>query len=148
MNAKQIRDIILDEHVFARVSVTDSNYISPSKSWVEKKLYKNFYNWLVENNLQKWQKYKDCDNYAFALRVFANMCHAKTMQVYEQAGRQVFEGLSLGVMFYLINGERGRGHAVNFTIQNDGTILYIEPQTGKWFDFTQEEKKSTWVAII
>lgn len=148
MKSKEVQTTIRKELKNAECSITDKDYAHPSKSWVSERLYSNFSKWLWDNNLDRWETYKDCDNYAFALRVFASLSHAKTMKAYHKMGRKTYQGISIGVMFYKINGDNTRRHAINFMVTGDNQLLYIEPQTGKWLQLTQKEKDSVWFAVI
>jgi len=146
-NLQQIREIISREIENASIFIADADYASPNKSWVIGKFYNSYRNWLQKHQLNKWESYYDCNRFAYTFSVFASFCHAKTMQVYEKMGRQTFQGISIGVIYYNIGGKRGNGHAINFFV-TEGKVHYIEPQNGKIINLTKEEKDSAWFVTI
>jgi hypothetical protein len=133
----------------ADVYITDGNYMAPKKSWVSGKLYfKLFSEWLWDNGLDTWKSHWDCDNFAFAFFTFAQICHSKTMKLFENQGKRTAQGISVGVMFYKKGidksaGEKGGGHAIN-VVYTDNKVEYFEPQNGQFVDLTNDERESCW----
>ena len=127
----------------ANITVSDIDYACPSEGWIRGKFYHNFSWWMENNGVKKWKTYTDCDNKAFAYFVCANISHAKTMQARESASMETYEGISVGVMFYRIGGNKNSGHAINVIFTND-KLMYIEPQTGEQLLLTQKELDSCW----
>ena len=127
----------------ANISVTDSEYALPSEKWITGKFYHNFNWWMQSNGVKKWKTYTDCDNKAFAYFVCANISHAKTMEARERASMETYEGIAVGVMFYLIDGKKTSGHAINVVYTN-GKLIYIEPQNGEQLKLTKKEIDSCW----
>ena len=127
----------------ANISVTDEQYALPGESWIKGKFYNNFNWWMQSNGVKKWKTYTDCDNKAFAYYVCANISHAKTMEARERSGLETCEGISVGVLFYLIGGKKTSGHAINVVYTND-KLIYIEPQKGKQLNLTKKEIDSCW----
>ena len=123
--------------------LSDKDYLTPQKSWVSGDLYfKNFKKWLWSNNLDTWQEYWDCDNFAFALYTFSQICHARTMEKTKEIDRA--QGLALGVIFYKMDGVGG--HAINF-VHTEDKIYGFEPQSGKYLNLSKKEKESCWLVV-
>ena len=68
-----------------------------------------------------------------------------TMMLREKQGLKVYQGIAVGVFFFKLRTRYG--HAINFVITEYG-LEFIEPQNGRFIDLTQEEKDSSWFAII
>lgn len=128
----------------AKCTISDGTHLSPKKDWVSNDLYfKNFTKWLWDNNLDKWKKHWDCDNFAFAFYTFAQICHARAMDKTVKSDQA--QGLTIGVMFYKQEG--GGGHAINI-IYTEGKLWGFEPQTGKFLELTKDEKASCWFIVF
>jgi len=71
-------------------------------------------------NIFKFRQYVpdrfDCDNYSFSLMGMST---------------NVLSGYAIGIIW--VNTGRGSKHALNFFIEKDKQITYIEPQTNKIF---------------
>jgi hypothetical protein len=147
LSPKQIYGIVKLQLRNADIFVTDADYITPKIDWITNTFYSNYEFWLRKNNMFKWKSYKDCDNFAFIMMVFASLCHAKTMEVFEKKGKKTYQGVTVGVIFYNIDGKKGKGHAINAVICGQ-QLLFFEPQSGKWVELTQEEKDSVWMFVM
>jgi hypothetical protein len=130
----------------AKLFLTDTDYEIPTHDWIGGKFYNLYRNWLWKNNRERWTTYSDCDNFAFMFMVFANLCHAKTMDARKKLGQKTYQGIAVGVVFYMINGDNTRGHAINF-IHTDKGIEFLEPQDGSWVKLTDKERASAWFAV-
>lgn len=124
--------------------ITDADYATPSKKWIQGEFFNLYRKWLWDHNLFTWKEYGDCDNFAFTFYCFANMCHAKTMQIRERQGLPTVQGISVGIMFF--KQKNYGGHAINFIVTED-EFLYLEPQNGQWLNLSKEERESCWFAV-
>jgi hypothetical protein len=145
LTSLQVRNKVREELKHANVFLTDTNYLTPDRSWMQGKFYSLFRKNLLQNNLYQWKKYHDCDNKSFKYWMFAGDCHAITMMLREKQNLPVYEGITVGVLFFL--QETRFGHAVNFVITERGFEV-VEPQNGKFLKLTQAEKDTSWFAIF
>jgi len=146
LTSKQIRDIVRKELGHSNVFLTDTDYVVPNKYWLLNDFYRLFRKNLKQNNLYTWKKFHDCDNKSFKYWQFANDCHAMTMMLREKQGLTVYEGIAIGVLFFMQNNDFG--HAINFIITKDLKMEFIEPQNGQILKLSSSEKKSSWFAIF
>jgi hypothetical protein len=117
-----------------RFLITDSDYALPTSKFLLGQFYTFYQAWAWENNLSKWKKKWDCDNFSSLYYVFAQICHVT-------AGERPEEGIAVGEMFYL--QDKGGGHAVNLAMTEKGIII-IEPQNGTEIKLSDKEKLSCW----
>lgn len=145
LTSSDIYKQVQKEFKHANVVLTDVDYATPSRSWLQGQFYRMFMKNLSQNNLYTWRTYHDCDNKSFKYWMFACDCHALTMMLREKQGLPVYEGIAVGVFFF--KQETRFGHAVNFAITEKG-IEFIEPQNGRFINLTQTEKDTSWFAIF
>ena len=144
IQSSQLHSKIRQELRHANLFLTDTDYESPSRKWISGRFYNLYRSWLFKHNRDRWVEYSDCDNFAFMFMVFASLCHAKTMDARKRMGQTVYQGISVGVIFYKI--EKTGGHAINF-IHTEKGIEFFEPQTGKWVNLTDKERESSWFVV-
>lgn len=123
----------------AYIDIPDANYALPNKEWV---LY-GFYNWFQE--LLKWwgldyRKNWDCDNFAGQYFESAQAAYGK----YKNAPT---EGLAIGKIRYLIDGDREKGHAINIVVSKEG-VWFFEPQSGEEKRLSSAELQSAWLVLF
>jgi hypothetical protein len=140
-----VKKLIVDDLPNAKVFMSDGSYATPTESWIASKCYWQFETNLRKNDLYKWRAYHDCDNKAFSFWQFVCDCHCKTMMDREKRDLPVFQGVTVGVIFYIIDGSSG--HAINILVNKTG-VKYFEPQTGKFVTLTKTEKNSAWFIIL
>jgi hypothetical protein len=145
LSARQIVDKVKQELGNAHVILTDTDYVTPNRAWLQRDFYQMFVSNLRKNKLYRWREYHDCDNKSFKYWQFASDCHAMTMLLRERQGLQVYQGISVGVFFF--KQDTRFGHAINFAITENG-VEFIEPQNGMFIELTQAEKDSAWFAIF
>ena len=139
INSFQLYSNIKRKFKNAEIFLTDRTYRSPKKDWVSDKLYfGNFKKWMFENSTSQWDDSWDCDNFAFAFHVYAQMCHHRQM-VLDSDDSPKSQGLAIGVMFYK-DDDQGH-HAIN-VVYTEGMLQAFEPQTGKYFDLSTKERES------
>lgn len=107
---------------------SDETYAIPTRRWLLEDFWAWFYERRLELGLMKWTRNNDCDNFARAYAQYAADCHALTS---DQT-----EGLAVGEFYY--RQASGGGHAIVIALTDVG-VIYIEPQTGKQLELTQEE---------
>jgi hypothetical protein len=145
LTSSQLYKKVQDEFHNAGVYLTDVSYVTPDRNWLQGKFYSTFRRNLTQNKLYQWRTYHDCDNKANKYWQFACDCHALTMMLREKQGKQIYEGIAVGVFFF--KQETRFGHAVNFAVTEKG-IEFIEPQNGRFITLTQDEKDTAWYAIF
>lgn len=115
-----------------RTTFSDDEYNLVKESWVFEKFYPWFEDELDRYHIKGWHKRFDCDDFASLFRILAQVCHL-------QSGGSA-KGLGIGEIFF--ESEKLQGpHAINAVLVENGPI-FIEPQTGKKLELTQNEKNS------
>lgn len=143
----QIHKAILKEAKNADIYISDVDYSIPKREWVRGNFYRLYKSWLSRHGLHTWKSYHDCDNKAETFSTFASFCHAKTMTAREREGKETYQGIAVGVVYYLIGGNKNKGHAINIIYTQNG-IEFLEPQNGRFQNLTQKEKDSIWFVSI
>jgi hypothetical protein len=110
---------------------SDDSFAIPTKRWLLEDFWVWFYERRLELGLMKWTRNNDCDNFARAYAQYAADCHALTSNQ--------TEGLAVGEFYY--RPASGGGHAIVIALTDEG-VIFIEPQTGKQLQLTQEEISS------
>lgn len=103
--------------------------------------YPRFQKWLKTHDIVKWTKAFDCDNYAESMRTYVQIIHSNYARKVRE--RQSHWSSAFGVIWY--RRKNLGGHAINILVTvlgNEYRIIYIEPQTGKEVELTQEEINS------
>ena len=116
----------------------DGKYAMATRESWEKDILPRFKRWMIHNNLWDWNPKHDCDDKADALKLFAQRCFR------EWGGEVEAEGFAVWRVWYRIDGDPSKGHAINRALTDEG-FIYIEPQTAKIVQFTQEEEASKWL---
>ena len=132
---KTIDSLELHE-MFADVNpcvIADGTYNCPTLSWLLGAFAQYYKDWLAEEakQLTQWVEKFDCDDRAFLFKVLAQVCHAKTFQ-------GIADGLAVGVVFYLVDADINKGHAINWAETDEG-LVYIEPQTCQVVELSEDE---------
>ena len=147
---------------------TDSAYAVLDENWVAKEGYKGFKNWLKFAGLQKWKRNWDCDNMATSFKLYMQMLHAKYnpysfTERFKKVGTNGtnVESIAVGDIFYKINGDERRAHAINLLIcaqpiysrtknenwdKHELKKVYFEPENGHIVDLSEVEEASIWYA--
>ena len=145
VNNKDLYLILKGSFPKAHVYLTDGSYAAPEKKWVSDKLYfQNFQAWMFQNRLSDWNNSWDCDNFSFAFYNYAQMCHHRQMVLDDIEPSERSEGLAIGVVFYKDDDEGY--HAINIVYTED-KVQAFEPQTGKYFELSQQEKESCYFVL-
>ncbi len=74
----------------------------------------------------------DCDDAALSLKVRCQTLHA--------ANNPLVCGLAVGIMFY--RQDSGGYHAINWSVTPQGTLWFLEPQTGEALCLSDTELRS------
>ena len=132
--------------LFSRVPtviVADRNYNLPTMTWLRGPFAKAFRAFMSEYGTSKWRTTFDCDDFARAYQLLAQMCHTQTGIAEE---RMQAEGIAIGRVYYMMDS--GGGHAINVVVTADNqginTIKYMEPQTCKALYLSDRELSSRW----
>lgn len=129
MNSINLR-LLLPQRAY--VMLYDSSYGCPTKDWLLKKFYPWFKETRWQNDISRWTRKNDCDNFAAAFHVYAQDAHALTTQG--------DEGLAVGIFCYFANKPGLQGaHAINCAVVENDELIFIEPQTGEQYTLTQQE---------
>jgi hypothetical protein len=134
--------------------ISDENYFCPTKSLIQNEIFPQYWKWLSSLRLTKWIHKWDCDNFADAFKLFSCGYYANIIE-------HDAKSIGIGVINYIANskaedGLKG-GHAINIIYSenqnsNDGfgnfDLLFLEPQTGQFYDLTEEEFNSIWTVYI
>lgn len=140
LTAAQIRASVLNVLPNAKPGASigaDAVYALPKHSYVEDLLLPAFARWSRANGLWMWHTRSDCDDKADAFRVFAQQCFRDTND------RTKAEGFAVFRIFYHIDGDSERGHAINTMLTEKGWI-FVEPQTAKVVELSTLERMSVW----
>lgn len=123
--ATEIRTIFADVHT---VIVADAEYTLPTKEILLGAFKEK---WVAQK--QDYELRYDCDDFAFAYKIESQKKHA--------CGDTETDGQAIGVVFYLVDGNPMKGHAINWADTDQG-LIYIEPQTGEEVELTTGELAS------
>jgi hypothetical protein len=110
-----------------------------------KTAYNKYQKSLWRFNMFKWLRNKwDCDKFAWAFKASVSVGNALSKNNNAQP---------VGFICYLIDGEYGRGHAINNAVIEDGdggsVICEIEPQPKSGIkELTETERKSVWLVVV
>ena len=110
----------------AAIDLFDSDYDVPFDTVEEAqnfvlKYYNSFWRWMLLNRLIGWQYNKlDCDKRAWLFRGYCISVFAKV--------KEASNNIPLYMLKYEINGEYGRGHAINGIYVGAGGILELDPK--------------------
>jgi len=91
----------------------------------------------------------DCDNLALGLMVHAQVGNALAAAVRGNHRG----GLAFGVLFYMAGPARqdnfgiAGGHAINWLITNELTVLFFEPAAGEFVTLNVQERSSAWFGL-
>lgn len=143
----QIHQRIRDKAKNANIYVSDTEYSIPKSSWLTGDFYSLYRSWTIRERLYEWKSYHDCDNKSITFMAFAAMCHSKTMAARQKEGKDTVQGIAVGMIFYLINGNKKKGHAIN-VVHSEKGIQFFEPQNGRILNLTKKERDSIWMVII
>ena len=119
-----------------KLVITDKQYAFPSSDFlfIDFKLY-----WL--NVKSSYSPKEDCEDQAFAYLLEAQRAHRDS--------EHEDDGFAVGVCFYLKNGERDRGHGINFALlDGESKPRFIEPQTGNEIILTVLEWNSIFFVCV
>lgn len=116
----------------AATPMADASYDFPKSGWVVGEYYKWFRQVLSALQSSAYvNEAWDCDNYADAFKLFADVAHNRMKRA---------TGIAVGVLFYQKEG--AGGHAINVVITSDRGLLFVEPQSGEFVTLTEKERKS------
>jgi hypothetical protein len=87
----------------------------------------------------------DCDKFAGSFDTYANVRFAK--KFFLTGIRR--PALAVGLLSYLIGGQRGNGHMINVAYTNEG-VKFLEPQPTAFAvkNLTEAERNSAWLVQI
>jgi len=148
LTSKNIKDIIISE-IGCKSSIIhtpDTFYNLMTESFIDEVCYPEFKKWLTDNNIVKWDKAFDCDNYAESMRNFVQVIHINNANTVIE--RQSLWSSAFGVIWYK---RKTGGHAINvqITIRSGKYVIrYIEPQSGEEVQLTPEEIRSIFFILI
>jgi hypothetical protein len=118
----------IQSYFVCRVWLPDASYTRPTLRWLQGAFWDAFREDRF-NKVGRYSRKNDCDNFARAYAQLAQDCHAMS------TGRDA-EGLAVGEVFYITR--KGEGHAIVCAFTDQGR-KFIEPQTGRVIDLTENE---------
>jgi hypothetical protein len=116
---------------WAPVFLYDESYARPTNDWIFNKFYPWFKTKRWNNDVSRWTRKNDCDNFARAFCVFAQDAHADSVGSTD-------EGLAVGEFCYIGSSHVKGPHAIVCAFTEDG-LIFIEPQTGQRLALTPSE---------
>ena len=120
--------------MFDRVFRGDDTFFVPSKKWYEIDYFPWYELQLRHYHVRDYEESWDCDKFANAFQVFANICHAYTEPNFT-------EGIAVAEIHYLPDNSDSR-HAINAVIIDNNQLKFIEPQKPTFIDLSTSEQKS------
>ena len=139
MTSKEIRSTFLFSerfmHVGDNIFVADADYFIPSRQWIEEGFHYWFAQALEALRVDKYHRSNDCDNFAMGYQWLANVCHSQSQSETTQA-------VSIGQVFYCIDGDPDKKHAINVAFVDEGELVYIEPQGPEVIELSEAEERS------
>jgi hypothetical protein len=122
-----------------RVITPDLWYALPKAEDFIAEVNRRYWKVMTGNNILSWKKHHDCDNKAMAWKTVADA-------VFSQNNTTENDGVAAGIIFYV--QASGTGHAINFVINADRKVIFVEPQTMKEVQLTGAEQASiNWVYV-
>ena len=143
ISASDLYREIKSQHKRSDAYLSDTAFVIVKSTWVRGKFWFEYKKWCMSNFVMKWQTFHDCDNKSILFMALLQIVHANAMRKRKSAGQDTIEGVAVGVMYYGIDGDKTKGHAINI-IYSEGRLQYLEPQNGKLVKLTQKEKDSCW----
>lgn len=144
---------------------TDSAFAMIDKDWIAGEGYKGYKNWLNFAGLDNWRTNWDCDNLAASFKLYLQILHAKYnpytfTDKWKKRGKNITDvaSVSVGVIYYKVDGDDKRAHAINLLICDNGfdfghegnthrlKKVYFEPEHGKIVKLTKKEEETIWYA--
>jgi len=135
MTSSELRQLLRSLPGTPTIDIPDRDYACPSKEWV----LGGFYNWyckVLDGLKLSYRKNFDCDNFAGMFFELAQACHGQTKDA-------PTEGLAVGKIKFLVDGDPTRGHAINIVVSEDGA-WFIEPQSGSEVTLSSVELRSVY----
>lgn len=130
------REAIQSDFPHRLIYFADASYAAVDGDWLIGELYPAFHRFLSRNGVWKWDEQYDCDNFTRMFCAFSEIAHYK-------AGREVEdEGIAVGEFWYGKGGDYRKGHAIVIFYQEEGKPRFLEPQTGREIQLTDEERAS------
>ena len=128
-STSQVEAVLTNISSWARVNLTDEDYVIPTEAWVKGTLTKHFNQFLFDYNVRVYVEGKnECDKFSLYARAIANALNRHN----PKAGPA---GIAFGEVFLL---QGINGHAMNFAIVADESkkpkLVYYEPQVGQIVD--------------
>jgi len=123
--------------IFDKLGFKDTNYFVPAKSWWIDEFFPWFKLQLQHYRVWNYHSSWDCDNFAEAFKVFANICHAQTKPKKTDAVA-VSE-------FHFLPDMALSPHAINYVMidtKNGIEFRAVEPQVPKMYTLSKTEKAS------
>ncbi len=140
---KSIISKILAIYPYSKVFCLDSKYATVNITWLTTEYYQEFRKELSRVGIINWSEQFDCDHFA---RYYTSYLETKyfSENFMNKSGPQ---SVAVGVVFYLVNGDENRGHAINCAIDDNDEIIIIEPQNGKIVILSDKEKESVFLVL-
>jgi hypothetical protein len=134
--------------------ISDANYFCPTQTTVDNLIVPAYKWWMRSLKWTNWTHRWDCDNFADAFKLFCCGYYQGTID-------STAESIAVGVINYVANskaedGLKG-GHAINIIYTDGGkddngeeliVPMFFEPQTGGYYNLTDEEFKSIWTVYL
>ena len=124
---------------FDRIFNSDAAYFVASTEFFETELFPWYKLQLKHYRVWDYELSWDCDKFATAFQVFANISHA-------QPEPKLTEAIAVGVVHYLPDNSIEGMHAINcvFVCNKDGviTLKFIEPQHPAFVELSATEQRS------
>jgi hypothetical protein len=120
------------------VMVRDARYVFPAKWWLFGKFADDLGEMRLQFGLEKWRPEDgDCDDFAELACFYARFLHRRTWNPGEERA-----AIAFGEFDYCREGLVQNGHAINCAIVFENgapRLVFMEPQSGKEVDLSQEE---------
>ena len=111
----------------------DTDYACPTRSWLLGPFAKYYKEMCVALGTTKWTTKNDCDDFAALYRLLAHQC-------FFIDNKADTESIAVGEVWYY--PDSGGGHAINFALIDEDTLIFIEPQTCEEVQLSKSEIKS------
>lgn len=144
VSSNSLNEVSILEFPNAQIYTLDNNYITVNLKWLQNEYYKEFKTKLFEDGIAKWDAVFDCDKFA---RYFTDYLQTKFLKENYHNGQGKPQSVAVGVLCYKVGGIVDRGHAINIIWTEDGTFMYLEPQTGAEVGLTKVEKNSAFLIL-
>ena len=118
---------------FAKIQMVDGTYALVDDYW-----FYEIYTGVLKKKLPPYSNLFDCDNFSMSTALFCQWLHNYTKM-------NGCDAVAVGELYYFINGDKKRGHAINIILhKKDGQFYYsfFNAQNNEKISLTEKEKLS------